>query len=66
MIDYNYGFLLSLPLQDKMKLKESLEAISGKINEQENNKIQAQEQISNGLITPKSHHNLKDGINFAG
>ena len=41
MIDYNYGFLLSLPLQDKMKLKESLEAISGKINEQENNKIQA-------------------------
>ena len=39
MIDYNYGFLLSLPIHDKIKLKESLQAISIKQSEQENNKI---------------------------
>ena len=39
MIDYNYGFLLSLPIQDKIKLKESLQTISIKQSEQENNKI---------------------------
>lgn len=50
MIDYNLGFIISLSIQEKQELKDKIDSIEKKKNEQINNSLRVKKEQSNSEI----------------